>query len=54
MANVQQPTKRTRHVEMKYFACLQWVEDGFIEYDVTGWSANYADSLSKPRSNKIS
>ena len=31
MANAQQPTKRTRHVEMKYFACLQWVEDEFIK-----------------------
>ena len=27
MANAQQPTRRTRHVEMKYFACLSWVED---------------------------
>ena len=48
MANAQQPTKRTRHVEMKYFACLQWVEDEFIKFDATGSSTNYADSLSKP------
>ena len=48
MANAQQPTKRTRHVEMKYFACLQWVEDELITYDATSSSANYADSLSKP------
>ena len=33
---------------MKYFACLQWVEDEFIKYDATGLSTNYADSLSKP------
>jgi hypothetical protein len=27
MTNTQQPTRRTRHVELKQFAVLQWVED---------------------------
>merc|ERR1712078_553680 len=47
MANAQQPTRRTRHVEMKYFACLTWVEDGFINYEQVPTATNYADSLSK-------
>lgn len=36
------------HVKIKYFACLQWVQDESIIYDATSLSAIYADSLSKP------
>jgi hypothetical protein len=32
LANAQQPTKRTRHVEMKHFIILQWTDDKFIDF----------------------
>ena len=47
MANAQQPTRRTRHVEMKHFAILQWTEDKFLKYIPTGTAENFADTLSK-------
>lgn len=34
MTNAQQPTRRTRHVELKQFAALQWVEDEQIAFDL--------------------
>lgn len=30
MANAQQPTKRTRHIEFKHFALLDWVEQDLL------------------------
>jgi len=32
MAQAYQPTRRTRHVEMKHFAILQWIDDEFLKY----------------------
>jgi len=35
MANAQQPTKRTRHIDIKHFALLDWVEqDLLILHDI--------------------
>lgn len=48
MAMAHQPTRRTRHVEMKHFAVLQWTEDEHIAFKDTPTSLNIADSLSKP------
>ena len=48
MANSQQPTRRTRHVEMKHFVILQWTDDKFINFIDTKTDENYSDSLSKP------
>ena len=48
MANAQQPTRRTRHVEMKHFVILQWTDDKFINFIDTKTDENYSDSLSKP------
>jgi len=48
MANAQQPTRRTRHVEMKHFVILQWTEDEFLTYNKTRSEDNYSDMLSKP------
>ena len=48
MANAQQPTCRTRHVEMKHFVILQWTDDKFINFIDTKTDENYSDSLSKP------
>ena len=43
MANAQQPTKHTRHVDMKYFAILHWTEDELIEYTDVRTQYNYSD-----------
>ena len=47
IASAQQPTRRVRHVEMKYFAILQWTEDKYLKYQQTDTTGNYSDSLSK-------
>ena len=48
LANSQQPTRQTRHVEKKYFVILQWIDDKFINFIDTKTDDNYSDSLSKP------
>jgi hypothetical protein len=47
MTNAQQPTRRTRHVELKQFAVLQWVEDEQIIFGDIGTANNISDSLTK-------
>ena len=47
MANAQQPTRRTRHVEMKHFALLDWVERDLLTLVSVRSSANIADALTK-------
>ena len=47
MTNAQQPTRRTRHVELKQFAVLQWVEDEQIIFGDIGTTHNISDSLTK-------
>jgi hypothetical protein len=48
MTNAQQPTKRTRHVDMKEFVILQWTEEERITYENVPSALNPSDSLSKP------
>jgi hypothetical protein len=48
LADAHQPTRRTRHVEMKHFIILQWTGDKFIDFIDTSTDENYSDSLSKP------
>jgi hypothetical protein len=48
MANANQPTRRTRHVEMKHFVILQWTDDNLINFVLTQSDHNFSDSLSKP------
>jgi hypothetical protein len=49
LANAHQPTRRTRHVEMKHFIIIiQWTDDKFIDFVGTSTDENYSDSLSKP------
>ncbi len=45
MTNAQQPTRRTRHVELKQFAVLQWVEDEQIIFGDIHTAYNISDSL---------
>lgn len=48
MANSQQPTKRTRHVDIKQFIILQWTEDEKIKYQPIATKNNFSDTLTKP------
>jgi hypothetical protein len=47
MTNAQQPTRRTRHVELKQFAVFQWVKDKQIIFGDIGTAYNISDSLTK-------
>ena len=47
MANAQKPTRRTRHVEMKHFALLDWVERDLLNLVSVSSSDNIADALTK-------
>jgi hypothetical protein len=47
MANAGKPTERSRHIDVQYFALLQWVKDGdFFLVHVTG-TCNPYDALTK-------
>jgi hypothetical protein len=48
LSNAQQPTRRTRHVDMKEFVILQWTEEERILYTDVPTALNPSDSLSKP------
>ena len=48
IANAQQPTRRTKHVELKHFAILQWTEEDRLRYEPTKTQYNYSDILTKP------
>jgi hypothetical protein len=50
ITNAQQPSKRTRHVEIKEFAVQRWVEDERIVYEDVITTHNPSDSLSKATS----
>jgi deoxyuridine 5'-triphosphate nucleotidohydrolase len=48
MANAQQPTRRTRHMEIKHFALLDWVEQDLLILQHVPTSQNVADAMTKP------
>ena len=52
MTNVQRPTRRTRHVELKQFADLQWVEVNQIIFGNIGTANNISDSLTTKQPNR--
>ncbi len=47
MANAQQPTRRTRHMDIKHFALLDWVERYLIILHNIRTSDNAADNMTK-------
>lgn len=47
LCNAQKPTRRTRHVEQKYFVVLQWTDEEYLKFVKTPSEQNYSDSLSK-------
>ena len=48
MANAQQPTRKTRHMEIKHFALLDWVEQDLLILQHVPTSQNVADAMTKP------
>ena len=47
MANAQQPTKRTRHMDIKTFALQEWVERDLIRLKRINTTDNYSDVMTK-------
>ena len=47
MANQQQPTKGTRHMQLKYFAIQEWVEADLVYMRRITAEHNYADAMTK-------
>jgi hypothetical protein len=47
MGNAQNPTARTRHIDLKYFALCEWVERDLIHLELIDTSINIADHLTK-------
>ena len=48
MANAQQPTKRTRHMDIKHFALQEWCKRDLIILHKIHTNGNWADVLTKP------
>ena len=47
MANAQQPTKRTRHMDIKTFILQHWVEQDLIRLKRINTTDNYSDVMTK-------
>jgi hypothetical protein len=47
MANAQQPTKRTRHMDIKHFSLLDWVERDLVLLHAIATHDNAADAMTK-------
>mmetsp|Transcript_41295 Transcript_41295/g.99485 ORF Transcript_41295/g.99485 Transcript_41295/m.99485 type:complete len:101 (+) Transcript_41295:888-1190(+) len=48
LANAQQPTRHTRHIDIKQMVILQWTAEDIIKYDPSRTDINPADSITKP------
>ncbi len=53
MANAQQPTRRTRHMDIKKFALIDWVEQDLIILQSMCTAENAADGLTKPLAKQL-
>lgn len=47
MANAQQPTCRTRHMDIKHFTLLDWVERDLLVLEAISTHDNAADAMTK-------
>jgi hypothetical protein len=47
MANAQQPTCRTRHMDIKHFALLDWVERDLLILEAVSTHENAVDAMTK-------
>jgi hypothetical protein len=48
MANAGKPTERSRHIDVLFFALLQWVKDGDVLLVHVAGACNPYDALTKP------
>ena len=48
MAEARKPTKKTRHVEIRHYAILDWVEQDLINIKKIHTNDNCSDTLTKP------
>ena len=48
MVDAQAPTRRTRHVDIQYFALLEWSETKQIKATSIPTATNISDSMTKP------
>ena len=48
MTDAGQPTTRTRHIDIKHFALLDWVEKDLIKLQRIATSINSGDNLIEP------
>ena len=53
MANAQQPTCRTRHMDIKTFALQNWIKKNLILMKHINTADNCADVLTKLRGRKL-
>jgi hypothetical protein len=53
MANAQQPTRRTRHMDIKKFALLEWVEQYLLLLQSIKSSDNAADAMTKSLTKQL-
>ncbi len=53
MANAQQPTRCTRHMDIKKFALLDWVEQDLLILRAVKTVENAADGLTKPLAKQL-
>ena len=53
MANAGQPTKRTRHMDIKHFALQQWVEQDLLILKRVVTADNESDLLTKNLSRTL-
>jgi len=53
MANAQQPTKRTRHMDIKHFALIDWVEQDILQLQQISTHDNAADAMTKPLTRQL-
>jgi hypothetical protein len=48
MANAGKPTERSRHIDVQYFALLQWVKNGDVLLMHIPGNTNPSNALTKP------
>jgi hypothetical protein len=53
MANAQQPTRRTRHMDIKHFSLLDWVEKDLIILKAISTHDNASDAMTKFLSRQL-
>ncbi len=53
MADAQQPTKRTRHIDIKHFALLDWVEQDLLILEAISTHDNAADAMIKTLTKQL-